>query len=87
MLQACQACNITWLDLSFSSSSGGSLIPESSYLNGVAPMISLDLTPGESVIFQTQSTLPAGYNGYTGYCASVSLYFGTETIFIHFFPG
>ncbi|KAJ4473942.1 WSC domain-containing protein [Lentinula lateritia] len=70
ILSACQACNITWLDLSFSSSSGGSLIPESSYLNGVAPMISLDLTPGESVIFQTQSTLPAGYNGYTGYCAS-----------------
>ncbi|KAH7871900.1 WSC domain-containing protein [Lentinula edodes] len=70
ILSACQACNTTWLDLSFSSSNGGSLIPESSYLNGVAPMISLDLISGESVIFQTQSTLPVGYNGYTGYCAS-----------------
>lgn len=76
--QACQNCNITWIDLSFGNNTDpqGFLVPTVPYPEGIqgpnpSPIISIDLHQGESVIFQTEATLPDGYNGYDGYCASV----------------
>ncbi|KIK56705.1 hypothetical protein GYMLUDRAFT_204660 [Collybiopsis luxurians FD-317 M1] len=71
MLSGCQNCNVTWLTLSFN---GGFLIPTVSFPDGAAPMISIDLFQGESVLFQTKSTLPPDFGGYEGYCASPSPY-------------
>ncbi|KIK51617.1 hypothetical protein GYMLUDRAFT_208512 [Collybiopsis luxurians FD-317 M1] len=71
LLSACQNCNETWLDTSLD---GGFLTPVISLSDDAPPMISINLFQGESVLFQTKSTLPAGYNGYAGYCASPSPY-------------